>query len=92
MSWQSSNWPLIFDIGVLADAVMFALTYYLFLAFPSGRLRTTTNRLLMGAIVLAILAFFVPWVLLSPVIGGGGPSAGCVPALPTEPAAGGNGS
>jgi hypothetical protein len=84
VSWQSSDWPLIFDIGVLADAVMFALTYHLFLAFPSGRLRTTTNRVLMGAIVVAILAFFVPWVLLSPAISGGGPLAVCVPACPAN--------
>jgi hypothetical protein len=44
ISWQSSDWPLPFDLAVLADAVYFTLTYYLLLAFPSGRLGTWVNR------------------------------------------------
>jgi signal transduction histidine kinase len=84
VSWQSSDWPLIFDIGVLADGAAFLLTYQLFLAFPSGRLETTTNRLLMAALALAVAAFFVPWALLAPAIAGGGPLAACVPACPAN--------
>jgi signal transduction histidine kinase len=84
VSWQSSNWPLIYDLGVLADGALFILTYWLFLAFPSGRLRTATNRLLVGALALAAAAFFLPWALLSPVIAGGGPLAACVPACPAN--------
>jgi signal transduction histidine kinase len=84
MSWQSSDWTLAFDIGVLADGPGFVLTFYLFLAFPSGRLRTLGNRLLIGAASVATAAFFVPWALLSPVIAGGGPLAGCKPGCPAN--------
>ena len=34
VSWQSSDWPLVFDIGVLAEAVAFVLTFYLFSGVP----------------------------------------------------------
>jgi signal transduction histidine kinase len=84
VSWQSSDWALAFDIGVLAEAVFFVLTFYLFLAFPSGRLGTRGNRLLIGAATVAALAFFVPWALLTPVIAGGGPLSGCRPACPAN--------
>jgi signal transduction histidine kinase len=82
VSWQSSDWPLAFDIGVLAEGVFFVLTFYLFLAFPTGRLQTRGNRLLIAFMIVAALAFFVPWALLTPVIAGGGPLAGCAPACP----------
>jgi len=84
VSLQSSDWPLVFDVGVLADGVAFVLTYYLFLSFPSGRLQTATDRLLIAGLTLAALAFFLPWALLSPVIAGGGPLAACVPACPAN--------
>ena len=84
ISLQSSDWPLVFDVAVLADAVYLILTYYLFLSFPSGRLQTATDRLLIAGLALVALAFFLPWALLSPVIAGGGPLAGCVPACPAN--------
>src|SRR3954463_4979136 len=94
ISWQSSDWPLPFDLAVLADAVYFTLTYYLLLAFPSGRLGTWVNRGLIAACGVVAAAFFLPWALLSPVIAGGGPLSVCVPACPrnvlqvgTEPSA-----
>ena len=83
VSWQSFDWPLVFDIGVLAEAVAFVLTFYLFLAFPSGRLQTLGNRLLVAAAAAPAL-FFVPWALLSPVIAGGGALSGCRPACPAN--------
>lgn len=83
VSWQSLDWALAFDIGVLAEAVTFVLTFYLFLAFPSGRLQTLGNRLLVAAAAAPAL-FFVPWALLSPVIAGGGPLSGCRPACPAN--------
>jgi hypothetical protein len=84
VSWQSSDWAIAFDIGVLAEGAAFVLTFWLFMAFPSGRLETLGNRLVIGAATLAAVAFFVPWALLSPVIGGGGPLAGCRPACPAN--------
>ena len=79
---QGSNDPLIFDIGVLAQAPNFVLTCYLFLAFPMGRLEPAAARWLMVALVVETVAFTIPWALLSPVIQGGGPLQRCAPACP----------
>jgi hypothetical protein len=84
VSWQSSDWALAFDLGVLAEGVGLVLTFWLFLAFPSGRLGTVGNRLLVAALSVAMLAFFVPWALLTPVIAGGGPLSGCRPSCPAN--------
>jgi hypothetical protein len=83
VSWQSSDWPLAFDIGVLAEAVVFVMTFYLLLAFPSGRLKTLGNRLLVSAAAAPVL-FFVPWALLTPAIAGGSALSGCRPACPAN--------
>lgn len=82
VSWQSSDWPPAFDLGVLAEAPYTILTFYLFLAFPSGRLETVADRVLIGGWAVVLFGFFVPWALGSPVIAGGGPLSGCVPACP----------
>lgn len=84
VSWQSSDRPVAFDLGVLAEGPMTFLTFYLFLAFPSGRLETTAERLLMGAWAVVLGAFFLPWALGSAVIAGGGPLSTCVPACPAN--------
>ena len=47
VSWQGSNAHLLFDIGVLAEGPIFALTFYLFLAFPMGRIEPRAARWLM---------------------------------------------
>ena len=83
-SWQSSDWALAFDVGVLAEAVAFVLTFYLFLAFPGGRLRTLGNRLLVAAMIVVAAAFYLPWALLSPGLTGGGPLSICRPACPAN--------
>jgi signal transduction histidine kinase len=82
VSWQSANWPLVFDLGVLGDAPLTFLTFYLLLAFPSGRLESVADRFLMGGWAVVLGGFFLPWALGSPVIEGGGPLAACVPACP----------
>jgi signal transduction histidine kinase len=81
-SWQAANAPLAFDLGVLAEGPFFLLTFYLFLAFPMGRIEPRAARWLMGALVLGVLAFFLPWALFTPVIAGGGPLTGCAPGCP----------
>jgi signal transduction histidine kinase len=81
-SWQAADAPLLFDIGVLAEGPFFILTFYLFLAFPMGRLEPPAARWLMWALVAGVLAFFLPWALFSPVIAGGGPLTGCAPDCP----------
>jgi signal transduction histidine kinase len=82
VSWQGADEPLIFDIGVLAEAPFFVLTFYLFLAFPMGRLEPRAARWIMGLLVIGVLAFFLPWALFSPVIAGGGPLTRCATTCP----------
>ncbi len=82
VSWEFSDWALAFDLGVLAEGVFFWLTFYLFLAFPMGRLEPAAARWLMGALALGVVAFFLPWALFSPVIAGGGPLTRCAPNCP----------
>ncbi len=82
VSWQSANWAVVFDLGVLADGIGFFLTFYLFLAFPTGRLVTLANRLLIAGLAGVVLGFFLPWALLAPEIAGRGPLAACHAACP----------
>jgi signal transduction histidine kinase len=82
VSWQGSNAPLLFDIGVLAEGPIFALTFYLFLAFPMGRIEPRAARWLMYTIMAAVIGFFLPWALFSPVISGAGALSRCAPNCP----------
>jgi signal transduction histidine kinase len=84
VSWQGASSPLAFDIGVLAEAPGFLLGIYLFLAFPMGRVEPRAARWLMAALGLAALLTFLPWALLSPVIGSGAPLTKCVPHCPAS--------
>ena len=79
---QGSNDPLIYDIGVLAQAPGFVLVFYLFLSYPMGRLEPAAARWLWVVLVVETVAVFIPRVLLSPVISGGGPLDRCVPECP----------
>jgi signal transduction histidine kinase len=82
VTWQASDVPLLFDIGVLAEGPFFVLTFYLFLAFPMGRVEPPAARWLIGALWFVIFAFFLPALLLRPAIAGSGPLTRCVPACP----------
>jgi signal transduction histidine kinase len=82
VSWQAADWALPFDLGVLAEGPFTFLTFYLFLAFPRGRLETPIERLLMGGWAVVLGGFFLPWALGSPVIEGGAPLSACVRACP----------
>ena len=82
VSWQGSDSPLVFDIGVLAEAPLYVLTFYLFLAFPMGRIEPRAARWLVLTTVAAVFAFFLPWALFSPSIAGRGALSQCAPACP----------
>ncbi len=82
VSWENARAPLAFDLGVLAEGPFFVVTFYLFLAFPMGRVEPRAARWLMLALVAGVVGFFLPWALFSPVIAGGGPLSGCAPDCP----------
>ena len=84
ISWQGSDWSLAFDIGVLAEAPAFLVTFYLFLAFPIGRLDPPAARWLMAGLGVVVAGFFLPWVLFSPGIAGASPLTRCAPACPAN--------
>jgi signal transduction histidine kinase len=82
IAWQGSDWPVLFNLGVLAEGLAIFVNFYLLLAFPTGRLQSRVDRFLLGLFALAIGGFFLLWALFSPVLSGGGPLARCAPACP----------
>jgi signal transduction histidine kinase len=79
---QGSTWPLLFDLGVLADGVAVFVNFYVLLAFPTGRLESRVDRLLLWVFALGVGGSFLLWALFSPALVGSGPLASCAPACP----------
>ena len=84
ISLQGAANPLLHSIGVLCDAPMFLLGYYLVFIFPDGRLVGALEKVLTAAVGWALLASFVPWFFFSPVVSGGAPLAGCNARCPSN--------
>src|SRR6188472_4547223 len=82
LALQGASSPLLHSLGVLFDAPIFLLGWWLVLAFPLGRLAGTLERVLVGAVAVALLTSFVPWFFFSPVVSGGAPLAGCTADCP----------
>jgi signal transduction histidine kinase len=82
LSLQGASSPLLHSIGVLCDAPLFLLGWWLVFAFPQGRLGGPLERVLVSAVAVAILTSFLPWFFFSPVVSGGAPLAGCTTACP----------
>ena len=55
--------PLLFTLGVLFDSLFVAVAIHLLLAFPSGRLESTVDRWLLGAVYAAVTLGYLPTVL-----------------------------
>jgi signal transduction histidine kinase len=79
---QGASSPFLHSIGVLCDAPLFLLGFWLVFAFPHGRLNGALERVLLGAVAVALLSSFLPWFFFSPVVSGGAPLAGCTAACP----------
>jgi signal transduction histidine kinase len=67
---------------VLSDAPILIFTFVACLSFPSGRLQTRLDRVLVGATVFALTALYLPRLLFLPQVQGGGALSQCVPNCP----------
>jgi len=85
ISWQGSDVPLIYSLGVVAAAAPIAMSLYVCLAFSTGRLRTAAERRLVALLVLVLTLFFGTALLTSDTLAGEGPIAACVVACPGNP-------
>jgi len=85
ISWQGSDVPLIYSLGVVAAAPPIAMSLYVCLAFSSGRLRTAAERRLVALLVLVLTLFFGTALLTSHTLAGEGPIAACAVACPHNP-------
>jgi signal transduction histidine kinase len=84
-SWQASDTPLVFTLGViLGDTLALLGTFYLALAFPVGRLQGRADVLVMAMVVVA-MASRATWQLASPSVQGGGAISRCREACPSNP-------
>ena len=84
ISLQGTSSPLLHSIGVLFDAPLFLLGFYLVFIFPEGRLAGALEKVLLGATAWVLLISFLPWFLFSPVVSGGAPLAGCNARCPSN--------
>ena len=85
LALQGASDPLLHSIGVLCDAPVFLVGWWLVFAFPHGMLSGLLERVVVVAIAVALLTSFVPWFFFSPVVSGGAPLAGCTAACPENP-------
>jgi signal transduction histidine kinase len=84
ISLQGAADPIVHSVGVLFDPVVFLLGYYAVFAFPSGRLVSRLDEVLIAAPALVVLVSFLPWFFFSPYVAGGAPLAKCNAACPTN--------
>ena len=82
ISWQGSDQALLYNLGVLGAAPPIAIGLYLCLAFPTGRLRTSLDRQLLGGLVFVLALFYGASLLLAPALVGDGLLAACVAPCP----------
>lgn len=85
ISWQGSDVPLLYSLGVVAAAPPIAMSLYVCLAFPTGRLRAAAERRLVAVLVLVLTLFFGTALLTSHTLTGEGPIAACAAACPDNP-------
>jgi signal transduction histidine kinase len=81
---QGAASPLIHSVGVVFDAVVFFLGYYVIYVFPAGRVAGALEKVLLGAIAWTLVVSFLPWFFFSPVVSGGAPLAGCNASCPSN--------
>jgi signal transduction histidine kinase len=81
---QASDVPALYAVGVLSDGPVLIFTFLACLSFPTGRLQTRLDRVLVGATVAALTALYFPRLLFIPQVQGGGALSQCIPNCPTN--------
>jgi signal transduction histidine kinase len=82
VSWEASGRALLFVLGSAAEVAFVVLSFFIVLAFPIGRLRTTVERSLVAALALAASLSWAAWALLSPAVPSRGPLDLCAGGCP----------
>ena len=85
ISWQGSDVPLVYSLGVVGIAPLIAMSLYLCLAFSTGRLQHATDGRLLATLVFVLALFYGASLLLSPTLFGEGPLVECATACPGNP-------
>jgi signal transduction histidine kinase len=85
LAWRASDQSLGYTVGALGDAPTTVMSLYLCLAFPTGRLRSVVERLLIAALALVVSAFYASQLLFAPVLSGSEPFSACVSDCPGNP-------
>jgi signal transduction histidine kinase len=79
---QGASGPVLHSLGVLFELPAFFLGYMAVFVFPQGRLAGLLEKGLLIAVAGTLLASFLPWFFLSPVVVGSAPLAGCNATCP----------
>jgi signal transduction histidine kinase len=82
-SFQGSENGLAFSLGVVLDAPIALLAWYLIVSFPSGR-PTRWGKALISFGAVAVAVSFFPWMFFASSIAGATPLAECGPTCPTN--------
>jgi signal transduction histidine kinase len=82
---QGSELPLLFTVGVVAEAPYAFFTLFICLAFPARRLGSRFHAGVMTAWAGLLVVGWGPYVAMLPTVEGGGPLSTCAPDCPANP-------
>ena len=77
ITFQTASNPYLFSLGVAVDGPAFAMTLYILLAFPMGRLRGPADRAIVALTALTVSCTFVPSLFLAPRLAAAAPTSAC---------------
>jgi hypothetical protein len=88
LALESPDRPLVFTLGILGEGAYFTLVLFVCVAFPSGRLRGTAERALIGVWIAGTVVYAASHALLgNPLVSGAGALVPCDPRCPRNPLA-----
>src|SRR5262249_52215154 len=66
---ESATVPLLFDIGLFSEVLIYVMTSVVILAFPSGRIEGLASKLILAAIAVGVVLAGVVTRLTTPQFG-----------------------